>query len=52
MYMFLPFLIAFGVVIATILSKGKSSILLWGLLVVVTILSFAHHVTDPLSLSF
>ncbi|PDO89830.1 DUF5993 family protein [Kosakonia sacchari] len=52
MFMFLPFLIALGVILAVITGKEKTSYILWAALLIVTILSFIHHVTDPLSLSF
>lgn len=52
MFMFLPFLIALGVVLGTITRKEKISYILWCALLVITVLSFIHHVTDPLNLSF
>ncbi len=52
MFMFLPFLIALAVVLAAITGKDKTSYILWTALLIVTVLSFIHHVTDPLSLSF
>jgi len=52
MFIFLPFLIAFGVVLASINEKDKASYILWAALLIVTVLSFIHHVTNPLSLSF
>lgn len=51
MFMFLPFLIALAVVLAAITGKDKTSYILWAALLIVTVLSFIHHVTDPLSLS-
>ncbi|WP_394063834.1 DUF5993 family protein [Alcaligenes sp. WGS1538] len=52
MYMFLPFLLALGTAISVLAGKKKLSYALWAALVLVTVLSFKHHVTDPLSLSF
>ncbi|RCX01318.1 MULTISPECIES: DUF5993 family protein [Kosakonia] len=52
MFMFLPFLIGLGVILAAITGKEKTSYILWAALLIITILSFIHHVTDPLSLSF
>lgn len=52
MFMFLPFFIALCVVLAAITGKDKTSYILWAALFIVTILSYVHHVTDPLSLSF
>ncbi|WP_220273309.1 DUF5993 family protein [Pantoea ananatis] len=52
MFMFLPFLIALAVVLVAITGKDKTSYILWAALLIVTVLSFIHHVTDPLSLSF
>lgn len=52
MFMFLPFLIALAVVLAAITRKDKTSYILWAALLIVTVLSFIHHVTAPLSLSF
>lgn len=52
MFMFLPFLIALAVVLAAITGKDKTSYILWAALLIVTVLSFIHHVTYPLSLSF
>ncbi len=52
MYMFLPFLLALITCISILMNKRTASYLLWSLLLVVTLLSFIHHVTDPLTLSF
>lgn len=52
MYMFLPFLLALITGISILLNKRTASYLLWSLLLIVTLLSFMHHVTDPLTLSF
>lgn len=52
MFMFLPFLIALCVVIAVMAGRDKTSYILWTVLFIVTVLSFTHHVTDSLSLSF
>lgn len=52
MYMFLPFLLALITGVSILLNKRGASYLLWALLLVVTLLSFMHHVTDPLTLSF
>ncbi|WP_241390788.1 MULTISPECIES: DUF5993 family protein [Serratia] len=52
MFMFLPFFIALGVVLTAITGKDKTSYILWAALLIVTVLSFIHHVTDPLNLSF
>ncbi|ECC1659795.1 hypothetical protein AH332_05875 [Salmonella enterica subsp. salamae] len=52
MFMFLPFLIALSVAMGAINGKDKVSYLLWGVLLIVTVLSFVHHVTRSLALSF
>lgn len=52
MFMFLPFLIALGVALGAMTGKDKVSYVLWGILFIVTVLSFIHHVSDPLNLSF
>jgi hypothetical protein len=52
MFMFLPFLVALCVALGTITGNNKVSYILWFILLVITILSFIHHVTDPLNLSF
>ncbi|MEH4929655.1 DUF5993 family protein [Enterobacter cloacae] len=50
--MFLPFFIALGVSFAVIAGKVKTSYMLWAGLLIITFLSFLHHVTEPLNLSF
>ncbi|MGK0737009.1 DUF5993 family protein [Yokenella regensburgei] len=52
MFMFLPFLIAFTVAVWAFFGKEKVSYILWCILLIVTVLSFVHHINDPLSLSF
>ncbi|EAN4946069.1 hypothetical protein BVD23_09970 [Salmonella enterica] len=52
MFMFLPFLIALSVAMEAINGKDKVSYILWGVLLLVTVLSFVHHVTHSLTLSF
>ncbi|OON40004.1 hypothetical protein BTJ39_11245 [Izhakiella australiensis] len=52
MYMFLPFLIALTTALSALLGKKRVSYFLWWVLLVVTILSFIHHSTDSLNLSF
>lgn len=52
MFMFLPFLIALGGILTAITGKNKTSYTLWAVLLVVTVLSFIHHVTNPLNLLF
>lgn len=52
MYMFLPFLLALILMLSTITGKEKVSYTLCWILFIVTALSFIHHVTDPLNLSF
>ncbi|MGP2522363.1 DUF5993 family protein [Pantoea ananatis] len=52
MYMFLPFLIAFGTVLSTIFRKKKFSYVMWFLLLAINLLWFKYHATDPLDLSF
>lgn len=52
MYMFLPFLVALSVALVAITGNKKVSYTLWGVLLIVTILSFIHHVTAPLNLAF
>lgn len=52
MFMFLPFLAAFGASLAIILKKRTLSYFLWGLTAIVVVLSFQYHATDALNLSF
>lgn len=52
MFMFMPFLLALSVAMGAINGKDKVSYILWGVLLIVTILSFIHHVTNSLTLSF
>lgn len=52
MFMFLPFLIALSVAMGAINGKDKVSYILWGVLLIVTVLSFVHHVIRSLTLSF
>ncbi|ACR68324.1 DUF5993 family protein [Edwardsiella ictaluri] len=52
MYMFLPFLIAFGTVLSTIAGKKKLTYILWLILVVITLFWFKHHAINTLTLSF
>ncbi|KSB85411.1 hypothetical protein LFZ32_03720 [Salmonella enterica subsp. enterica serovar Newport str. L0167] len=50
--MFLPFLLALSVAMGAINRKDKVSYILWAVLLIVTILSFIHHMTNSLTLSF
>ncbi|KSB87240.1 hypothetical protein LFZ31_01095 [Salmonella enterica subsp. enterica serovar Newport str. S09097] len=43
--MFLPFLLALSVAMGAINRKDKVSYILWAVLLIVTILSFIHHMT-------
>lgn len=52
MFMFLPFLIALSVAMGAMNGKDKVSYILWGVLLIITVLSFVHHVTRLLTLSF
>ncbi|WP_219735174.1 MULTISPECIES: DUF5993 family protein [unclassified Pseudomonas] len=52
MYMFLPFLIALLSAIAIFFGKRRAGFCLWGLLVIVSLVWFNYHSTDPLTLSF
>lgn len=52
MYMFLPFLIAFGTVLSTMCGKKKLSYMMWSLVLIINLLWFKYHATDPLDLSF
>ncbi len=52
MYMFLPFLLALGMVLSVVAGKPKLSYVMWMALVLVAVLSFQYHVSDPLALSF
>ncbi|MFT4274699.1 MAG: DUF5993 family protein [Pantoea sp.] len=52
MFMFLPFLIALCAAISTVTGKNKITYILWLCLLAVTLLSFQHHATDALALSF
>ncbi|WP_080183336.1 DUF5993 family protein, partial [Salmonella enterica] len=46
MFMFLPFLLALSVAMGAINRKDKVSYILWAVLLIVTILSFIHHMTN------
>ncbi|EFZ9893619.1 hypothetical protein H4K89_004313 [Salmonella enterica] len=48
----MPFLLALSVAMGAINRKDKVSYILWGVLLIVTILSFIHHMTNSLALSF
>ncbi|EOV8482085.1 TPA: DUF5993 family protein [Klebsiella aerogenes] len=50
--MFLPFLMALIVMVGVIFNKARLSYICYFLLFVVAILSFVHHVSDPLNLLF
>ncbi|WP_411899790.1 DUF5993 family protein [Salmonella enterica] len=50
MFMLLPFLLALGVVMGAINRKDKVSYILWAVLIIVTILSFIHHMTNSMTL--
>lgn len=52
MFMFLPFLLTLSVAMGAINRKDKVSYILWAVLLIVTILSFIHHMTNSLTLSF
>lgn len=52
MFMFLPFLVALVTTLTAVSGNKKVSYVLWLALVVITLLSFKHHATDPLNLSF
>lgn len=52
MFMFLPFLVALIMVFFIFLQKKTLSYSLWGILVVVVLLSFKYHATSALGLSF
>ncbi len=52
MYMYLPFLIAFVVALATLFGKEKLAAWSWSILIVVLLATFVHHVTKPLQLTF
>lgn len=52
MFMFLPFFIALAAAMGAIIGKEKVSYILWGVLLIITVLSFVHHITDSLNLSF
>ncbi|WP_375626364.1 MULTISPECIES: DUF5993 family protein [unclassified Bartonella] len=50
--MFFPFLIALGTAITTMYGKKNISYALWAVLFVVILLTFNHHATSTLNLSF
>ncbi len=50
--MFIPFLIALGTAITAIYKKKVMSYALWTALLAVIILTFNHHATSVLNLSF
>lgn len=50
--MFVPFLIALGTAITTLYGKKNISYALWAVLLVVILLTFNHHATSDLNLSF
>ncbi|CDO47445.1 DUF5993 family protein [Bartonella henselae] len=50
--MFVPFLIALGTAITTLYGKKNISYALWAILLVVILLTFNHHATSTLNLSF
>ncbi|WP_208436182.1 DUF5993 family protein [Bartonella phoceensis] len=50
--MFLPFLIALGAAVTTIFGKKNISYALWTVLLFVILLTFNHHATSTLNLSF
>ncbi|WP_375625366.1 DUF5993 family protein [Bartonella sp. MU37NMGALS] len=50
--MFFPFLIALGTAITTMCGKKNISYALWVVLFVVILLTFNHHATSTLNLSF
>ncbi|WP_336278501.1 DUF5993 family protein [Bartonella sp. CB175] len=50
--MFVPFLIALGTAITTIYGRRNISYALWVSLLVVILLTFNHHATSVLNLSF
>ncbi|UNE55583.1 DUF5993 family protein [Bartonella machadoae] len=50
--MFVPFLIALGAAVTTVCGKNNISYALWAILLVVILLTFNHHATSTLNLSF
>ncbi|PIT69132.1 DUF5993 family protein [Bartonella tribocorum] len=50
--MFFPFLIALGTAITTVYGKKNMSYILWAVLLVVILMTFNHHATSTLNLSF
>lgn len=52
MYMFLPFLLALGATLGVLVGKTRLGYAMWATLVLITLLSFEYHVSDPLALSF
>jgi steroid 5-alpha reductase family enzyme len=50
--MYLPFLLAFLVALAILTGKEKLATWAWPILIVVLMVTFVHHVTKPLQLSF
>lgn len=52
MFMFLPFLIALGTALSAMAGKKKTSYVLWGVLLVITLINFKYHATSVLNLSF
>uniref|UniRef100_UPI003BEF2097 DUF5993 family protein n=1 Tax=Burkholderia arboris TaxID=488730 RepID=UPI003BEF2097 len=52
MFMFLPFLISLSVIFSAFTRRRALSYWLWAILLLVTIMSFKHHATNALNLSF
>jgi len=52
MFMFVPFLIALLGALGILYGRRQASLAAWGLLVVITLVWFRHHATDPLQLAF
>ncbi|WWP00703.1 MAG: DUF5993 family protein [Candidatus Dasytiphilus stammeri] len=52
MFMYLPFLIGFLTVMSFLLDHKKLGYILWGILLIVTVIWFKYHSTSSLNLSF
>ncbi|GAA5108639.1 DUF5993 family protein [Bartonella jaculi] len=50
--MFVPFLIALGTAVTAVCGKKNISYALWVILLLVILLTFNHHATSSLNLSF
>ncbi len=52
MFMFVPFLLALLAALGILYGRRQVALAAWGLLVLITLVWFQHHATDPLNLVF